>query len=44
VTIYYGAPVRPEAFAALGRKERLGAMTAEIMRRIAEQRALAQKG
>jgi 1-acyl-sn-glycerol-3-phosphate acyltransferase len=44
VTIYYGAPVRPEEFAALGRKERLGAMTAEIMRRIAEQRALAQKG
>lgn len=44
VTVSYGAPVYPEQFAELGRKERLEAMTAEIMRRIAEQRALAEKG
>ncbi|MDR3687217.1 MAG: lysophospholipid acyltransferase family protein [Coriobacteriia bacterium] len=44
VTISYGEPVRAEDFAELGRKERLDAMTAEIMRRIAEQRAVAEKG
>jgi len=44
VTISYGVPVRPQEFAELGRKERLEAMTAEIMRRIAEQRRLAEKG
>jgi 1-acyl-sn-glycerol-3-phosphate acyltransferase len=41
VTIHYGAPVLPEEFAELGRKERLEAMTAQIMNRIAEQRQLA---
>lgn len=44
VTISYGPPVRPEEFAELGRKERLEAMTGEIMHRIAEQRRLAEKG
>ena len=44
VTISFGEPVYPEQFAELGRKERLDAMTAQIMRRIAEQRALAEKG
>jgi 1-acyl-sn-glycerol-3-phosphate acyltransferase len=43
VTIRYGEPVRPEQFEHLGRKERLSAMTAEIMRRVAQQRALAQE-
>jgi 1-acyl-sn-glycerol-3-phosphate acyltransferase len=43
VTIGYGEPVRPEEFESLGRKERLEAMTAEIMRRIAEQRLRASK-
>jgi 1-acyl-sn-glycerol-3-phosphate acyltransferase len=44
VTIRYGEPVRPEEYASLGRRERLEAMTTEIMRRVAEQRALAEKG
>ncbi|HEY5540463.1 MAG TPA: lysophospholipid acyltransferase family protein [Coriobacteriia bacterium] len=44
VTVRYGKPVRPEEFVDLGRKERLEAMTAEIMRRVAEQRRLAEKG
>ncbi len=35
VTITYGEPVRPEEFAAGGRRENMEAMTAEIMRRIA---------
>jgi 1-acyl-sn-glycerol-3-phosphate acyltransferase len=39
VTFRFGEPVCPEDFADLGRKERLEAMTAEIMRRIAELRA-----
>jgi len=43
VTIRFGEPVHPEDFEHLGRKERLGAMTAEIMRRVAEQRSLAEK-
>lgn len=44
VTVSYGPPVRPEEFADLGRKERLEAMTAEIMRRVAQQRSTAEKG
>jgi 1-acyl-sn-glycerol-3-phosphate acyltransferase len=43
VTFSYGAPVYPDDFSGLGRRERLDAMTAEIMRSIAEQRALAEK-
>jgi 1-acyl-sn-glycerol-3-phosphate acyltransferase len=39
VTFRFGEPVIPEEFADLGRKERLEAMTAEIMRRIAALRA-----
>jgi 1-acyl-sn-glycerol-3-phosphate acyltransferase len=44
VTVSFGAPVLPQAFAELGRKERLTAMTAEIMRRIGEERTFAEKG
>lgn len=44
VTISFGQPVRPQEFAELDRRERLEAMTAEIMRRIAEQRQRAEKG
>jgi len=43
VTIRYGRPVCAEDYADLGRRERLSAMTAEIMRRIAEERELAEK-
>lgn len=43
VTIRYGEPVRPEDFTAGTRKERMAAMTAEIMRRIADARAAADK-
>jgi 1-acyl-sn-glycerol-3-phosphate acyltransferase len=43
VVFSYGPPVYPEDFSGLGRKERHRAMTAEIMRRIAEQRDLAEK-
>lgn len=38
VTICVGEPVYPEQFEG-GRKERVAAMTAEVMRRVAEQRA-----
>lgn len=44
VTIRFGPPVDPQEFASLDRRERLAAMTAEIMRRIAEQRRLASEG
>jgi 1-acyl-sn-glycerol-3-phosphate acyltransferase len=40
VTIRFGSPVCPEEFEGYERKERLGLMTAEIMRRIAAERAL----
>jgi 1-acyl-sn-glycerol-3-phosphate acyltransferase len=43
VTISFGPPVRPQEFTEGGRKQRMEAMTAEIMRRIAIQRALAEK-
>ena len=43
VTIRYGEPVRPEEFTVGGRKERMQAMTSEIMRRIAVARAAAEK-
>jgi len=43
VTIRYGEPVRPEEFTEGGRKERMQAMTAEIMRRIAAARSAAEK-
>lgn len=43
VTIKYGAPVLPEAFQQGSRKERVDAMTAEIMRRIAEEIASAKE-
>jgi len=43
VTVRYGEPIRPEDFAEGGRKERLTAMTDEIMRRIAVARASAEK-
>ena len=36
VAIRYGQPVRPEEFSEGGRKERVEAMTEEIMRRIAQ--------
>lgn len=39
VTIRYGTPVCPEEFEGYERRERLGLMTAEIMRRIAAERA-----
>lgn len=42
VTVRYGEPVCPEDFVG-GRKERTEAMTAEIMRRIAEARDRAEK-
>jgi 1-acyl-sn-glycerol-3-phosphate acyltransferase len=43
VTLSIGEPVYPEQFESLDRKERLAAMTAEVMRRVAEQRAQASK-
>lgn len=43
VTVRYGAPVCPEEFAEGGRKERMEAMTREIMRRIGEARASAER-
>jgi 1-acyl-sn-glycerol-3-phosphate acyltransferase len=43
VTISFGPPVRPQDIPEGGRKERMEAMTAEIMRRIAIQRELAEK-
>jgi 1-acyl-sn-glycerol-3-phosphate acyltransferase len=43
VTIRYGEAVRPEDFTEGSRKERMLAMTAEIMRRIAAARAAAEK-
>ena len=43
VTVRYGEPVRPEEFTEGSRKERTQAMTAEIMRRIAAARAVAEK-
>jgi 1-acyl-sn-glycerol-3-phosphate acyltransferase len=44
VTVRYGPPVCPEDFEGLDRKERLAAMTAEIMKRIAEARAHGKEG
>lgn len=43
VTVCYGEPIRPEEFTEGGRKERMKAMTAEIMRRIAVAHASAEK-
>ncbi|MBW6468659.1 MAG: 1-acyl-sn-glycerol-3-phosphate acyltransferase [Coriobacteriia bacterium] len=43
VAIRYGEPVRPEEFTEGGRKERVEAMTAEIMRRIARAMELAKE-
>jgi 1-acyl-sn-glycerol-3-phosphate acyltransferase len=43
VTFAYGAPVYPDDFGGLGRRERLDAMTTEIMRSIAQQRTVAEK-
>jgi 1-acyl-sn-glycerol-3-phosphate acyltransferase len=43
VTISVGRPVGGEQFEGLGRKERVEAMTAEVMRRIAEQVEHARK-
>lgn len=43
VTIRFGPPVSPEDFADGGRKERMSAMTAEIMRRIADARSATEK-
>ncbi len=44
VTIHYYEPVYPSDFAEGGRKERVGAMTAEIMRRIASAKRQAEEG
>jgi 1-acyl-sn-glycerol-3-phosphate acyltransferase len=43
VTIRYGEPVRVTDFPQGGRKEKMQAMTAEVMRRIACERELAEK-
>ena len=43
VTVRYGEPVRPEEFTEGTKKERMQAMTAEIMRRISAARAAAEK-
>jgi len=43
VTFWFAEPVRPEDFVEGGRKERVEAMTAEIMRRIAAAREYARK-
>jgi len=43
VTVSIGKPVYPEEFTEGGRKERTAAMTAEIMRRIAIERAAAEQ-
>jgi 1-acyl-sn-glycerol-3-phosphate acyltransferase len=43
VTIRYGEPVEPQAFSQYDRQERLQAMTAEIMRRVAQARDEAEK-
>jgi 1-acyl-sn-glycerol-3-phosphate acyltransferase len=43
VTFCFGEPVYPAQFEALDRKERLSAITAEVMRRVTEQRNLAAK-
>lgn len=44
VTIHYYEPVHPNQFAEGGRKERVEAMTAEIMRRIVSARRSAEEG
>ncbi len=44
VTIHYYDPVDPKDFSEGGRKERVAAMTAEIMRRIAAARQQAEEG
>ena len=44
ITIHYYEPVDPSDFAEGGRKERVEAMTAEIMRRIASARRQAEEG
>jgi 1-acyl-sn-glycerol-3-phosphate acyltransferase len=44
ITIHYYEPVDPADFAQGGRKERVEAMTAEIMRRIASARTEAEEG
>lgn len=43
VTILFGEPVRPDDFTEGGRKERVEAMTTEIMQRIASAREAARK-
>lgn len=43
VTIRYGEPVSADDFAEGGRKERMNAMTAEIMRRVSTARAEAER-
>jgi 1-acyl-sn-glycerol-3-phosphate acyltransferase len=43
VTIQYGDPIDPASFTEGGRKEKLAAMTAEIMKRIAAARDAAQE-
>ena len=43
VTIRYGRPIRVEEFPQVGRREKMEAMTAEVMRRIAEERELAEE-
>jgi 1-acyl-sn-glycerol-3-phosphate acyltransferase len=44
ITIHYYEPVDPKDFAEGGRKERVEAMTAEIMRRIVSARRQAEEG
>lgn len=43
VTLCIGEPVRPEDFAHLDKRERLSAMTAEVMRRISDELERARK-
>jgi 1-acyl-sn-glycerol-3-phosphate acyltransferase len=44
VTIRYAEPVCAQDFSQTGRREKMAAMTAEVMHRIAEERELAEKG
>ncbi len=43
VTIRFGRPVRVEEFPQTARREKMEAMTAEVMRRIAQERELAER-
>ena len=43
VTVRYGEPVRPEEFTEGTKKERMQAMTVEIMKRISAARSAAEK-